>query len=64
MPCSTTTNILPPATELAIPRVDANGQSDMPTTWLLWHELLVYCKSTDPETDDASITQDCWTRTT
>ena len=55
----TTTNIMPPATELAIPKTDANGQPEMPNTWLLWHELVVYCESKDPETDDASITQDC-----
>jgi len=31
----------------------------MTNTWILWHELVVYCYSSDPETDDSSISRKC-----
>ena len=50
------------APELTFPNVDTAAKADLPDTWLLLSELVVYCRSTDPNTDDASITSDCLTR--
>ena len=55
----TTKNILPPAADAMLPKTDGDGNYVYPNTWLLWSELVVYCRSTDPDTDDASITDDC-----
>ncbi len=56
----TTTNIFPPAA--AATGLPTNDEAAYPDTWLLWSELVVYCRSTDPDTDDASITDNCLAR--
>ena len=59
----TTKNILPPAAAGILPETTkGNGDVVYPNTWLLWSELVVYCRSTDPDTDDASITANCLTK--
>eukprot|EP00624_Nannochloropsis_granulata_P007056 evm.model.NODE_6023_length_1776_cov_169.248306.1 len=40
-------------------KVNKEGNPIMANTWILWHELVVYCHSSDPETDDSSITSNC-----
>ena len=54
---ATTTNILPPASDMSMPKFDEDGSPISTSTWMLWHELVVYCHSTDPMTDD--ITSNC-----
>lgn len=56
---STTMNILPPHYDKSMGKVDKDGNPIMANTWILWHELVVYCHSTDPEVDDSSITKGC-----
>ncbi len=56
---ATAMNILPPSVNKAIGNVDVDGNPIIPNTWILWHELVVYCTSSDSETDDSSITRDC-----
>lgn len=58
---STTTNILPPALDKSLGNVDEDGNPILSDTWILWHEMVVYCHSTDPETEDSSITRGCLT---
>ena len=39
-----------------------NGTTqDLPDTFFLWYEMTVYCHSTDPYTEDSSITDNCLT---
>ena len=56
---ATATNILPPTVDHSLGELDENGEVIIANTWILWHELVVYCTSTDPETDDSSITSNC-----
>ena len=56
---ATATNILPPHVDRSMGKVDADGNPILTETWMLWHELVVYCHSSDPETDDSSITGNC-----
>jgi len=56
---ATATNILPPHVDRSMGKVDKEGNPIMANTWILWHELVVYCHSSDPETDDSSINSNC-----
>ena len=37
----------------------ADGEAELPDIHLLWHELVVYCRSTDPTVPSSSITDTC-----
>ena len=58
---ATTTDLSPPysVSDKSMGKVDADGNPILAETWILWHELVVYCYSSDPETDDSSITSKC-----
>lgn len=56
---STAMDILPSTMERSLGNVDAEGNPIISDTWMLWHELVVYCYFSDPETDDSSITSNC-----
>jgi len=58
----TTKNILPPNAAMVMPQINKAGSVILPDTWLLWSELVVYCKHRDPSVDDVSITEDCLTK--
>jgi hypothetical protein len=52
-------SIFPPNVDRSMGKVDADGNPILTETWMLWHELVVYCHSSDAETDDSSITGNC-----
>jgi hypothetical protein len=43
----------------AMPRRMEDGSVELPDVSLLWHELVVYCHSTDPRVPASSITDSC-----
>lgn len=56
---ATAMDIRPPYMDRSMEKVDADGNPIIANTWMLWHELVVYCRSSDPQTDDSSIQSDC-----
>ena len=39
----------------------AEDTDDLPDLYFLWYDMVVYCKSTDPYTDDSTIMENCLT---
>lgn len=58
---STALDLAMPGMRTLQPNANENGDVILPDTTLLWHEMVVHCKSTDPSIDDASITKNCLT---
>ncbi|KAM3568821.1 hypothetical protein VYU27_009065 [Nannochloropsis oceanica] len=58
----TSKNILPPNADMVMPQINKAGSMIPPSTWLLWSELVVYCKHQDADVDDAIIMEDCLTK--